>query len=1065
MIKLPGGSDTTFITNEGEKNLLERFRVLIKDTRFFDVLVGYFYTSGFHALYKSLESTEKIRILIGINTNKATYDLIQQSKASVQNRAILSHAETNAEYAGQVKQEMENSADSSDVEKGVIKFVEWLISGKMAIRAYPTANIHAKLYVMTFVEGDKDKGRVITGSSNFTQAGLVDNLEFNVELKNSPDYEFALAKFNELWENAVDVKDKYIDTVKNNTWINDSITPYELYLKFLYEYFKEKINIDQESAESQYLPDYFLDLKYQSEAVTDARLKLEGYGGVFLADVVGLGKTYIAALLAKQLDGRHLVIAPPVLLDKENQGSWPNVFHDFNVAARFESLGMLENLVKQGTEKYANVFIDESHRFRTENTATYAQLATICRGKRVILVSATPLNNSPKDILSQLKLFQKGRKSTIPNVPDLEAFFGRLTNRLKGLDRQTDADEYLRIVRENAREIREKILKYVMVRRTRSEIIRYFQRDLDEQGLKFPEVADPEPVFYQFNANEDSVFTQSIKLITEKFQYARYVPLLYLKEGVTQPEELAQTNMRKFMKTLLVKRLESSFLAFTNSVNRFIKSYNQFISEFEKGHVYVSKKYSNKIFDFIDDDNDEAIQKLIDMDKAAVFDSKDFKESLAKDLENDRKVLKKLQELWKTVDRDPKLLTLIDTLAKKDILIKNKLIIFTESRETANYIGKELDKKYPGKVLIYSGASSAAQRQAVIQNFDRRAKTPNNHFRILVSTEVLSEGVNLHQSNIVINYDIPWNPTRLIQRVGRVNRVDTPFDTIYTFTFFPTIQSNNEIKLREAAEYKIQAFIEMLGNDARLLTEGEEIKSFDLFAKLTSKKTITGEDGEEESELMYLQIIRKIRDENPELFEKVKRLPKKARTARLAIEDKNQLLTYFRRGKLHKFFVSDKVNTAEIDFLSAAAKMEILPDISRANPGADYYDLLDRNKEAFQTATTEEMPEPKSRGGRDPSVFVLKILKSKEVRSCKSYTEDDEQYVRDLTKLIEEGGLPKQTSKVLSKALSKEANPLKILAVLRSNIAPELFNETAAEGAISPSHPREVILSEYLVGK
>ena len=107
---------------------------------------------------------------------------------------------------------------------------------------------------------------------------------------------------------------------------------------------------------------------------------------------------------------------------------------------------------------------------------------------------------------------------------------------------------------------------------------------------------------------------------------------------------------------------------------------------------------------------------------------------------------------------------------------------------------------------------------------------------------MLSEGVNLHASNVVINYDIPWNPTRLIQRVGRVNRVDTTFDTIYTYNFFPTEESNDIIKLKEAAEAKIHAFIEMLGADARLLTDGEEIKSHDLFAKLTSKKTITGED-------------------------------------------------------------------------------------------------------------------------------------------------------------------------------------------------------------------------------
>jgi len=139
-----------------------------------------------------------------------------------------------------VVNEMENCEDKAEVEQGVNKFIEWLQAGKMEIKAYPSSNIHAKLYIMTFVEGDKDVGRVITGSSNFTEAGLVDNLEFNVELKDRSDYEFALAKFNELWTDAVDVKDKYIETIQNHTCFNNNITPYELYLKFLYEYFKEK---------------------------------------------------------------------------------------------------------------------------------------------------------------------------------------------------------------------------------------------------------------------------------------------------------------------------------------------------------------------------------------------------------------------------------------------------------------------------------------------------------------------------------------------------------------------------------------------------------------------------------------------------------------------------------------------------------------------------------------------------------------------------------------------------------------------------------------------------------
>jgi len=444
-------TDLTFITNEHGRHLLDRFKVLIKDTRFFDVLVGYFYSSGFYHLYKSLESTEKIRILIGIGADRQTFNLIRQSSFPAQTVLPFSHAEVKTKFSDTVTAEMEASEDDATVEKGVGKFLEWLKDGRLQIKAYPSENIHAKLYIMTFVEGDRDMGRVITGSSNFTRAGLMDNLEFNVELKNRADYDFALAKFNELWENAVDVGEKYLDTVKTKTWLNDAITPYELYLKFLYEYFKDKINIDQEEIFRRYLPENFLDLEYQTEAVKDAKSKLDEYGGVFVSDVVGLGKTYISAMLAQQLDGRCLVIAPPVLLDRDNPGSWPNVFSDFRVHADFESLGKLDKIMERGTDRYKNIFIDEAHRFRSETNITYEQLAQICRGKRVILVTATPLNNAPRDILAQIKLFQKAKKSTIPNLPDLEQFFASLDKKLKKLDRQRDRDEYIRVAGENAR--------------------------------------------------------------------------------------------------------------------------------------------------------------------------------------------------------------------------------------------------------------------------------------------------------------------------------------------------------------------------------------------------------------------------------------------------------------------------------------------------------------------------------------------------------------------------------------------------------------------------------------
>src|SRR5262249_38837167 len=373
-------SDLTFITNEYGKHLSDRFGVLLgSNTRFFDCLVGYFFISGFHKLHPALSKTEKIRILVGIKTDRATYELIQTAKEQ-QEFSLQSHAHVRQQLPGQILTEFQESGDSSEIEDGVRKFVEWIKSGKLEVRAYPSERLHAKLYVMTFVDGLMDKGRVITGSSNFTESGLQENLEFNVELKTRADYEFALAKFNELWAKSVDVTNDYVKTIEFKSPYAQ-LTPHELYLKSLYEYFRSELNLQNE-IDDIYLPTGFKKLKYQEEAVLNASKILDEYGGAFLSDVVGLGKTYMSALLAQHLNEPCLVIAPPHLLDKQNSGSWPNVFRDFGVRGYLsESLGKLESLLGRDLRKFRTVFIDESHRFRTQDTQSYEMLAQICRGK------------------------------------------------------------------------------------------------------------------------------------------------------------------------------------------------------------------------------------------------------------------------------------------------------------------------------------------------------------------------------------------------------------------------------------------------------------------------------------------------------------------------------------------------------------------------------------------------------------------------------------------------------------------------------------------------------------
>jgi superfamily II DNA/RNA helicase len=555
-------------------------------------------------------------------------------------------------------------------------------------------------------------------------------------------------------------------------------------------------------------------------------------------------------------------------------------------------------------------------------------------------------------------------------------------------------------------------------------------------------------------------------MIALDFNYSRYTPLLYYRGEITQPEELAQKNMRKFMKILLVKRLESSFYAFRQSINRFIHSYEKFLEEFDKGNVYVSKKYIHKIFEFLENDNDEAIQKLIEEDKAVKYSSQDFDPKYRGFLEIDLETLREIQKIWSAIDRDPKLLQFLDILSSHPILKKNKLIVFTESKETADYLNEKLQKY---KVMKFTGGSSEYIRRKVIENFDPKAHSPRDDFRILISTEVLSEGVNLHKSNVVINYDIPWNPTRMMQRVGRINRVDTNFDKIYTFNFFPSKQANDLIKLKEAAAAKINAFITLLGNDARLLTENEEIESHELFNRLTSKEAIIGEDEGQESELKYLKIIKDIREDHPDSFARIKSLPKKARTARIYNQKTNTLLTYFRKGKLQKFFVSaPQQESQELDFITAAKTLEVKENTKREKINPNFYDLLEKNKKAFEFATQEEVSEIKLTGGRDSATQVLKILKaiSKDTRK---FTEEQEDYLKIVIQKIIEGALPKQTTKILLQELNNELkqtiNPLRILAILQKNIALEFLKEHLSESAAQTSGPREVILSEYLMGQ
>ena len=325
--------------------------------------------------------------------------------------------------------------------------------------------------------------------------------------------------FEELWNTSKDVTIDILNTINEETWMNKNITPYELFVKTLFVYFEEEIQTRKQDLE---WPDGYMSLQYQEDAVTQARKILAKHGGVIISDVVGLGKTYIVSMLGKLLDGRKLFIVPPVVKD-----NWESILSDFGYkkSDTVVSLGKIDQVANwEDLDSYKYVFVDEAHRFRNGASTEFQNLKKVCYGKGVILITATPQNNSILDIANLITLFQDSRNSSIiPGKKNLEKYFNDLYKKV----RMSNNDKS--VVSEVAAEVRDNVLRHVLIRRTRTEIIQYYKEDLDKQGLNFPKVNDPKRLDYMYADDMEQTFNDTIELL-KKFSYARYAPLLYLKD-------------------------------------------------------------------------------------------------------------------------------------------------------------------------------------------------------------------------------------------------------------------------------------------------------------------------------------------------------------------------------------------------------------------------------------------------------------------------------------------------------------------------------------------------------
>ncbi|MDR1950989.1 MAG: phospholipase D-like domain-containing protein, partial [Bacteroidales bacterium] len=509
-----------FFTNENENTLLNKIKGIFehKNIHFFDALVGYFRASGYFRVRPFIEKAAEIRVLVGINIDEMIYD------ANKKGLLFTGNEEKGVDtYIENLKSDIQSAKYDKTVEDGMLQFIRDLIEKKVLIKVYPKQNLHAKIYI--FREKEKHThgyGSVITGSSNLTDSGLQHNFEFNVELRDDADIDFATETFEQLWGKSIEIGKEFVEKLKTETYLNDTFTPFEIYYKFLIEYFGKSVEYDPNSLRD--FPKEYKKLSYQADAVSDGYAKLEKHHGFFLSDVVGLGKTVVAAQIAKNFFyhngfpdylSKTLVICPPTLYD-----NWNETFEKFGINDyKIYTNGSLHKI--RDARKYDLVVVDEAHKFRHDSTEMYHALQIICktptrRGaqKKVMLVSATPLNNRPEDIANQVYLFQDKKDSTL-EISNLQHFFAPKITKYKELKKEVDVRKMAEGVKTLYEEIRKDIVEPLTVRRTRTDLLENetYAKDLREQGITFPVVKQPQKILYQLDSELETLYDHTIQTL------------------------------------------------------------------------------------------------------------------------------------------------------------------------------------------------------------------------------------------------------------------------------------------------------------------------------------------------------------------------------------------------------------------------------------------------------------------------------------------------------------------------------------------------------------------------
>ena len=947
---------TKFFNNASGNTLFEKLKGIANEMLSFDrflAVVGFFRSSGYFKLRKELGDISDIRILIGINVD----DIFRKNDLGWE---MLEAPDKAKElYNEQFKKDVCEAGYTKEIEDGILQMCKDLADGRLQLRIHSTKNLHAKFYLcLPQNHTTNSDGWVIMGSSNISDSGLgttaAPRHELNVAMRDYDDVHYCHEQFEQLWEEGIPLSVDEVERYTSQTYLGYQPTPYEIYIKVLIETFGDQIEDDF----TIQLPDGVKELKYQKDAVTQGYQMLMQHNGLFLSDVVGLGKTMIATMIAKRFieangkNSKILVVYPPAL--EEN---WKETFKLFGIKkkAQFITNGSLSKVL-EGRDQYFDkeefdlIIVDEAHQFRSDNSNRYDELQKICKSpclnpgllksyrKKVMLLSATPLNNRPEDLLNQLLLFQDALRCTIDGITNLKLFFTPLIQDYKKLMSERDKRDVTNEVDRIYAQIRDKVIDKVTIRRTRTNITNDpdYKRDLDNQGIIFPNILPPKVLKYELDASLTTSFIGTLTALTDEktdahITYARYRAVEFLKPEFREKYKNASVigqSLASIYRTHMVKRLESSFFAFKKSLHTLLRITEDMIGMFDENKVIIAPELNIKDMQFKGMDLNEIMEYIINKGYSKedfLYETEDFDPKFYEMLQNDRSVLQSLCNAWDNILEDPKLDKFAESLElflDKSINPERKLVIFSESVDTVNYLYDFLTKQKGRTDVLQVSASNRSRLFGTIKaNFDANLTKDKQEdkYSIIITSDVLAEGVNLHRSNVIVNYDSPWNASRLMQRIGRVNRIGSVAENIHNYMFYPSPQGDSQIQLYKNALIKLQGFHSAYGEDAQIYSREEIVKEFQLFD--SNVKDIV------DKKIALLRELRNLFNNDREWYHKIKALPLKSRVIRNSTKNAGTSIIYVStRIKSEFYIVKNGKTPVPLDFLSAISFLKAKPE-------------------------------------------------------------------------------------------------------------------------------------------